>query len=168
MRTRRLIVLAGCVAAAAVPAGQALGAGAPPTRFALPAGALRLSASELPAGAGAKVTFSVRLARKVKAGRLALTLPRLWTQRSPVSGVAYAKLPRRGRASSRRARASRAGRVVSFAFTAARTGDSASFDVRDNGIQAGTYRLPFSWREGGGVRARGTARVVFYARQRPR
>ena len=167
MRARHVIVCAGCAAAAAS-TGQTAGAGTPPTRFALPAGVLRLSASELPAASSAKVTFSVRLERRVKAGKLALTLPRLWTQRSPVSGLAYAKLPKRGRASSRRARASRAARVVSFTFTAARHGDSASFDVRDNGIPAATYRLPFSWREGARVRTRGAARVVLYARPRPR
>src|SRR5918997_4893875 len=167
MRARRVIVFAGCVAAAAS-TGQALGADTPPTRFVLPVGVLRLSASELPAASSARVTFSVRLARRVRAGKLALSLPRLWTQRSPVSGLAYAKLPKRGRASNRRARTSRAARVVSFSFMAARKGDSASFDVRDNGIPAATYRLPFSWREGGRVRARGTARVLLYARPRPR
>jgi hypothetical protein len=57
---------------------------------------------------------------------------------------------------------------VSFAFMLARKGDSARFDIRDNGIPAGTYRLPFSWREGATIRARGTARVVFYGGQRPR
>ena len=108
----------------------------------------------------------MRLDRAVASGRLTLTLPLRWTQRSAVSGIGYARLPSRGRASSSRTRVTRSGRVVSFAFTAARRADSGSFSVRDNGIPAGTYRLPFAWREGGAVRKRGTARVVFYARPR--
>jgi hypothetical protein len=146
-------------------ATQATAAGAPPTRYDLPAGALRLSDSRVPAGTHATITFSVRLDRAAS-GRLALTLPLRWTQRADTSDIAYARLGARGRASSSRTRVTRSGRVVSFAFTRARKGDSGSFDVRDNGIPAGTYRLAFSWREGGEVRRRGTARVVFYARPR--
>jgi hypothetical protein len=167
VRSRHPIVAAGCVAALAW-IGQAGAASAPPTRVALPAGVLRLSDSEVPAGSSARITFSVSLDRAVHDGRLALTLPRLWTQRSPVSGVAYAKLPARGRGSSARVTVSRAGPVVSFVFAVARKRDSGSFEVRDNGIPAGTYRLPVRWRDGGRLRARGTARVVFYARPRQR
>lgn len=78
MRAPRRIACAGCIAAAAW-AGQAPAAATPPTRFVLPAGALALSDSEVPAGSGAKLTFSVRLDRAVKRGKLTLTLPRLWT-----------------------------------------------------------------------------------------
>jgi hypothetical protein len=157
---------AACVTALAL-AGAARTASAPPTRFALPAGALRLSDSSLPAGSRARVTFSVTLDRRVTRGRLALTLPSLWTRRA-TSGIAYASLPRRGHGSSARSSVTRDGRVVRFAFTSARTRDSGSFDVRDNGIPAGTYRLAYSWLEGGRTTARGTARVVFAARSRPR
>lgn len=108
----------------------------------------------------------MRLDRAVRSGRLALTLPRLWTRRSGVSGIAFARLPARGRASSSRTRVTRSGRVVSYVFTGARARDSGTFDVRDVGIPAGTYRLPFSWREGGATRARGTARVAVVARPR--
>jgi hypothetical protein len=55
---------------------------------------------------------------------------------------------------------------VTFSFSRARSGDSGSYDVRDVGIPAGTYRLPYSWRTGGRVTARGTARIVFRARPR--
>jgi hypothetical protein len=162
---RRVIACAACLAVAGT--AQALAA-APPTRYDLPAGELRLSDSSVAAGSAAKVTFTVRLDRAVRSGRLALTLPLRWTQRSGVSGVAFARLPARGRASSARARVTRSGRVVRFAFTRARTGDSGSYDVRDVGIPAGTYRLAFSWREGGHTTKRGTARVVFATRTRPR
>ena len=172
MDVARPITGATCVAALALalalgpaPAAQAPAASAPPTRFSLPAGALRLSDSSVAAGSRARVTFSVKLCRGVTRGRLALTLPRLWTQRA-AGGIAYASLPRRGRASSARGTVTRDGRVVSFAFTSARKGDFGSFEVRDNGIPAGTYRLAYSWREGGRTTARGTARVVFAARPR--
>lgn len=145
---------------------QASAVGAPPTRYALGAGELRLSDSSVPAASRARLSFTVRLDRGVRSGRLALTLPRRWTQRSSASGVDYARLPTRGRASSSRTRVTRDGRVVRFAFTAARAGDAGSFAVRDNGIPAGTYRLAFNWREGSSVRRRGTARVVFAARPR--
>jgi hypothetical protein len=160
----RVIACAACAAAAAC--AHATAADAPPTRYALPAGELRLSDSRVPAAARRTITFSVRLDRAVARGSLTLTLPRRWTGRSGVSGIGYARLPARGRASSTRVKVARSGSVVTFAFTAARRGDSGSFDVRDVGIPAGTYRLPFAWREGGAVRRRGTARVVFYARTR--
>jgi hypothetical protein len=159
-----VIACGACAAVAA--AAQATAADTPPTRFDLPAGELRLSDSRVPAGAGATVTFSVRLDRAVGSGRLVLMLPLRWTQSSDISGIRYTRLPSRGRASTARVRVSRSRRVVSFAFTAARKGDSGSYDVRDNGIPAGTYRLPFYWREGGTVRKRATARVVFHARPR--
>lgn len=160
-------VIAGAVALAIGVAASAAAA-APPTRYDLPAGVLALSDSDVAAASQATVTFTVRLDRAVVNGRLALTLPLRWTRRSGVSGVAYARLPARGRGSSSRTKVSRSGRVVSFAFTRARRGDSGRYDVRDVGIPAGTYMLPFHWREGGRVTKRGTARVVFRARSRPR
>jgi hypothetical protein len=154
-------------AAVALAAGApATAAVAPPTRYALGAGELRLSDSRLPAGGRARLSFTVRLHRAVRSGRLTLTLPRRWTQRASPGGLAFARLPARGRASSSRTRVTRDGRVVRFAFTAARARDSGSYAMRDNGIPAGSYRLAFSWREGATVRRRGTARVVFAARRR--
>jgi hypothetical protein len=141
-------------------------AAAPPTRYDLPAGELRLSDASVPAGSAARITFSVRLDRAVHSGRLALTLPRRWTQRSGVSGLGYAKLPARGQGSSARAKVTRSGRVVTFAFTRARASDSGRYDVHDVGIPAGSYRLPYRWSQGGRVTARGTARVVFETRPR--
>ena len=60
----------------------------------------------------------------------------------------------------------RSGRVVSFAFTRGRSRDSGAYEVRDNGLPAGTYRLPYGWREGGRTTATGTARVVVATRPR--
>lgn len=164
MHAGRLIA---CVAAAAALtlAARAPAAGAPPTRYALPAGALRVPDSSVLAGARARITFKVTLDRGVTRGRLALTLPSLWTRRAS-SGIAYASVPSRGRASSARGIVTRDGRVVRFAFTRAHSGDAGSFEVRDNGLPAGTYRLAFSWLEGGRVTDRGTARVVVAARRR--
>ncbi|HEV7805173.1 MAG TPA: hypothetical protein VGO80_05100 [Solirubrobacteraceae bacterium] len=164
MSRGRIVACSACIVLAAT--AHASVAGAPRTRFDLPAGDLRLSESRVPAGSRATVSFSVRLDRGVRSGRLTLTLPRRWTQRSSASGIAYARLAMRGRASSPRTRVVRSGRVVDFVFTRAHKADGGSFDVRDVGIPAGTYRLAFRWREHGKVRRRGTARVVFYARPR--
>jgi hypothetical protein len=160
--------LIACVATAAAVAAAQVAAAAPPTRFDLPAGELSVSDSSVPAGTSATITFTVRLDRAVRSGRLALTLPLRWTQRSGVSGLRFAKLPARGRTSSARTKVTRSGRVVSFAFTRARTADSGSWAMHDVGLPAGTYRLPYSWREGGRTTRRGTARVVFESRTRPR
>jgi hypothetical protein len=164
VRARQLTACAACLAAAygAAPATAA----APPTRYDLPAGDLRLSDSSVAAGSAATLTFTVRLDRAVRSGRLALTLPRKWMQRSGVSGLRFTKLPARGRGSSSRVKVTRAGRVVSFAFTRGRRGDSGSYVARDSGLPAGTYRLPYNWREGTRTTARGTARVVFATRPR--
>jgi len=50
----------------------------PPSRLELPAGELRLSASEVLAASNGKVEFSVSLDRAVEEGSLELTLPKLW------------------------------------------------------------------------------------------
>ena len=164
VRIPRVTACTSCLATVAF-AASAPAASAPPTRFDLPAGTLRLSDSMLAAGVRARLSFSVTLDRRVRAGRLALTLPRVWTQRAS-SGVAYASLPRSGRASSSRVQVTRAGREVSFAFTNARRADAGRFEMRDNGIAAGTYRLAYRWREGGRTSKRGIAKVVFVVRRR--
>ena len=160
----RALACSGCLAILAL-AASAPAAAPLPTRFDLPAGALRLSDSTLAAGTRARLTVSVTLDRRVRRGRLALTLPRLWTQRA-AGGVAYARLPRRGRASSSRVAVTRDGRELSFTFTNARGRDAGHYDVRDNGIPAGTYRLAYRWRENGRTTKRGTATVVFVVRRR--
>jgi hypothetical protein len=133
----------------------------PRERFELPAGRLRLSAAELLAAAGERVELSVTLDRDVAAGKLEVTLPRVWTTRSAVSGLPFARVPETGRTSTGRARARRGDRVVSFSFDGGRAGDVARFTITDAGIPAGTYRLPYRWR--GAASARGTATVIFYA-----
>lgn len=146
----------------------ATAASAPPTRLDLPAGELRLSSSRVAVSTRARIRFTVKLDRAVSTGELTLTLPRLWARRSGVSAMAFARLPRKGRGSSARVKVTRADRVVTFRFTRGRKRDCGRFDVHDNGIPAGTYRLAYSWREGAGSRTRGSARVVFQARPRRR
>jgi len=124
---------------------------------------LRLSASEVLAASNGKVEFSVSLDRAVEEGSLELTLPKLWLQRSGVSDIAYARVPGSGRGSSGRADARREDEVVAFSFDGAQKGDSATLEVSDVGIPAGTYELPYRWRESGGKAARGSAKVIFYA-----
>jgi hypothetical protein len=56
---------------------------------------------------------------------------------------------------------------VELAFAGGATGDRASFEIADVGIPAGTYDLPFYWRDASGRTTRAdTARVVFYAPSR--
>jgi len=167
--------LAVLAVAATLPAAITLapGAGAAATttgtRFALPPGALRLSTARIDAGAGQRVTFTGDLTRRAVAdGTLELTLPRLWLARSAVSGMPYARVPRGGEGSGRRAEVRREGRAVRFAFRRARRSDSARFTVTDNGLPAGTYRVSFRWRESGRAVARGTASVAVVAGTRPR
>ncbi len=133
----------------------------PPSRHELPAGELRLSASELLATTRQKLTFTVTLDRAVRDGSLALSLPDSWLRRSGVSGLEYARVPAAGRGSG--GRADRSGRVVTFDFGSGASGDSAEFSLTDNGIPPGTYELPYRWREAGRGGGSGVATVIFYA-----
>jgi hypothetical protein len=146
---------------------QALAADTAPRRYALPSGQLRLSDARLQAGLTERVTFTVKLTRPVARGTLELTLPSLWLARHAISHLAYAKVPAKGTASSRRARVRRRGRVVRFAFTNARQGDLARFTVTDSGLPADVYKLRYRWREDGAVRKRGTASVAVFVAPRP-
>ena len=134
----------------------------PRTRHDLPAGELRLSRSELLAAAGMELELSLTLARDVAAGRLEVTLPRQWIGRSGVSDLPYARVPSSGRAVAGRATARRSDGVVALTFDGARKGDVASFTLTDNGIPAGTYRLPYRWSEGADGSASGQLTVIFY------
>ena len=148
---------------------QALAGAASPRTYALPPGELRVSDARLQAAAGERVTFSVRLTRRAVAdGRLELTLPRQWTGRSGVSGLAYARAPRSGTTSGDTASVRRRGRLVTFAFSGAREGDWARYTVTDRGLPARSYTLPYRWREDGAVRKRGSATVTVFAAPRPR
>ena len=135
----------------------------PQNRFDLPGGALRLSASEVLAANRQQLEFSVTLDRAVDDATLALTLPARWLRRADASDLAFARVPENGRASSGRADATRDERVVSFGFTGAEAGDTASFEFSDIGIPAGTYELPYRWTERGGDAVEGRATVIFYA-----
>ena len=133
----------------------------PRSRFALPAGELRLSSAEVLAASRSKLEFSVSLSRAVERATLDLTLPARWVGRSAVSGLPNARVPGRGRSAGGTAR--RGERVVTFAFDDAKAGDAAKFEITDVGIPAGTYELPFKWRDATGPDSKGRARVVIYA-----
>jgi subtilisin-like proprotein convertase family protein len=135
----------------------------PRMRYELPGGVLRLSAAELLAASAQTLELSVTLDREVAEGTLQLTLPREWIARSGVSGLPFARVPASGRGAGTRAAARRSDRVVTFDFAAARSGDAASFELKDRGIPAGTYRLPYRWRERNGTSASGSITAVFYA-----
>lgn len=163
----RTVIAWTAVAATALGAAQALAADPAPRTYTLPPGALRLSDARLQASTGESVTFTVSLTRRaVERGSLELTLPSQWTGRSGVSGLAYARVPSTGSPSTGRAKVTRSGRVVRFAFSAARKGDAARFTVTDQGIPARTYSLPFVWRETGRATKRGAATVTVFVMPR--
>jgi hypothetical protein len=134
----------------------------PHTRYGLPAGALKVSPAELVAArAGQHLRFSVVLDRRIRGATLTVVLPRRWLQRpaSPLPAVRDLRLRRR----AERTRLSRRDRTVALELRGG-DGDVASFDIEDVGIPAGTYRLPFRWRDSSGrTRKAGVARVIFYA-----
>jgi hypothetical protein len=167
VRARALIVCVLCGGAAAATAQAIAAARTSPKSYALPAGTLRVSDTRLQASTGEKVTFTVTLTHHaVDDGSLELTLPRPWTGRSGVSGLAYTTAPAKGSASSSRARVRRTGRVVRFTFAAARPNDAARYTVTDRGLPARTYALPYRWRENGKVRKTGTATVTVFVTAR--
>ncbi len=155
--------------AAAAGAGQAVASTTSPRSYSLPPGTLLVSDTRLQASAGERVSFSVRLTRHaVGDGRLELTLPRQWTGRSGVSDLPYATVPAGGTASSDRATVRRSGRTVTFSFKNARVNDSARYTVRDRGLPARVYSLPYRWRADGAIRKTGTATVTVFVLPRPR
>jgi hypothetical protein len=140
---------------------------APPSRHALPGAELKVTPNQLLAGRpGQKIRFSVALRRRVPDATLTVTLPRRWLER-PASGLAATRVPRLRSSAGGRARLRRRDRAVTLGFADAAADSSASFEVTDLGIPAGTYRLRFAWRDARGRTLRaGTAKVVIYARVR--
>ena len=133
------------------------------TRFEVSGGELRLSASELVAASLEPLALSMTLSRNVRSATLTITLPERWIERSKISGLRFAHVPETGRGTPGRAAASRQDRSVKLSFSNASAGDSASYAIRDIGLPAGTYELPYSWREDGTAKEKGIAKVVFYA-----
>jgi hypothetical protein len=139
----------------------------PTQRFGVPAGRLAVSPGEIVAGApGQRIRFTVTLSEGVPGATLSVWLPRRWTERAR-SGIVAVRTPRLTGSARGRARMRRAGRVVELAFDEAAAGTQASFEVENVGIPAGSYRLPFSWRDQAGRAAKaGVATVRVYARPR--
>jgi len=139
----------------------------PPSRFGLGDAALRVTPNELLAASpGQKLRFSVETTRPVPGATLAVTLPRRWLER-PASGLPATRPASLRQRAGGRARLGRAGRTVELDLASSPDGTTASFEVEDRGIPAGTYRLPFSWRDRRGrVKRDGTATVRIFARVR--
>jgi hypothetical protein len=126
----------------------------PTTRHQLPGGELRVSPSELLASKpGQRITFDVS---GPPGSRLTIRLPARWVT-TPASGIRRTRAP-----VTRRGRLRRDARTVELTLG----GSGGSFQIADKGIPAGTYRLPYKWRDASGRRASGRARVVIYARSR--
>jgi Spy/CpxP family protein refolding chaperone len=141
---------------------------APPRRHDLPAGALTVTPTQLVAAkAGQAVRFTVSLDRAVPGATLHVRLPARWLE-VPASRVPAIRAPRLHANAGGRARLRRAGRDVALALDGAAGGATASFDVVDNGIPAGTYELPFRWVDDstGRTQRAGTAQLRFLAPSR--
>jgi hypothetical protein len=141
--------------------------GRPATRFAVPSGQLDVTPSELLAARAAqRLRFAVTLQRPTPDAALLVRLPARWLAVAP-SGLPGARAPALRERAAGRAALRRRGTLVELAFDGGETGDRASFEVTDVGIPAGTYELPFYWRDASGRTTRaGAARVVFYAPSR--
>jgi hypothetical protein len=139
----------------------------PPTRYALPDAQLTVTPSELLAGTpGQTIRFSLHVERRLPGATLDVTLPSRWLAR-PASGLPGIRAPLLTGRGAENTRLRRRDRVVALAFDSAGTGDVASFEVKDVGIPAGSYRLPFRWRDADGrTRRAGSVSVVLYARTR--
>ena len=107
------------------------------------------------------------LDRRVTGATLHVTLPGRWTQTLPGRVPANRGPVVRARADGH-ARLRRSGRDVALTFENAADGAGASFDVIDNGVPAGTWRLPFRWVDDvtGRTTRAGRAEVMFLAPSR--
>ncbi len=113
----------------------------PPQRFSLPDGRLKVTPSALLAARpGQRIRFTVELSETVSGAALSVQLPRRWVS-VPASGIRAIRAPRLGRAARRRARVQRSGRRVELTLERTAAGQSASFEIADVGIPAGTYHL---------------------------
>ena len=141
--------------------------GRPRTGFAVPGGRLDVTPSELLAAtAGQRLRFTVTLQRPTPDAALLVRLPARWLAVAR-SGLPGARAPALRDRAAGRAGLHRRGTLVELAFDGGKAGDRASFEVTDVGIPAGTYELPFFWRNAAGRTARaGTAQVRFFAPSR--
>jgi hypothetical protein len=134
----------------------------------LPAGTLTVSPTQLVAArAGQTVRFTVSLDHAVPGATLHVLLPARWLD-VPASRLPAIRAPRLHATAGGRARLRRAGRDVALVLDGAAAGATASFDVTDVGIPAGTYDLRFRWVDDATGRAEraGTASVRFLAPSR--
>lgn len=125
----------------------------PPTRYGLPEAELRITPSILPAGLpGREIKFTVELDQAAPNASLFVTLPSEWVERSPISGLRFAKPAELVDDSGGEADLARSGRTVELAFENAESRDRASFVVENIGMTAGTYHLPLTWELPDGTR----------------
>ena len=131
-----------------------------PDRYhALPAGTLVAETTETVASQpGQELVFAVVLDRAVERGTLRLTLPAVWLD-TAISGLRFAEPPRLQGGAPAGTTLARDGDAVVLTVRDAAKGSRAAVVVRDVGIPAGVYRLPFAW---DGARA-GVATVRFLA-----
>ena len=112
------------------------------------------------------IRVDVRLDRTAPGERLVVELPARVGARSGVSGIPYTEAPS-GRTAQGRADVRTAGDATTLAFRDARSGDVVGLSIRDVGLPAGSYALPWTWRSAAdAVLARGTIDVAVLARSR--
>ena len=132
---------------------------APQRYHALGAGSLVVETTETVASQpGQELVFAAVLDRPVERGTLRLTLPAIWLETAG-SGLRFAEPPRLQPGAPAGTALSREGRTLTLEVRDGEVGDRAAIVVRDIGIPAGEYRLPYAW-EGG---RSGTATVRIYA-----
>jgi hypothetical protein len=136
---------------------------APDRYHALGAGSLVVESAEtVAAQPGQELVFAVVLDQAVERGTLRLTLPEVWTQ-TAVSGLRFAEPPRLQPGAPAGTTLTRDGRTVTLSVRDADVGDRAAIVVRDIGIPAGEYELPYAW--AGGETGSATVRLYAPARE---
>jgi hypothetical protein len=170
MRFRTLAAVATAAAALLVPATASADPDAdlaePPAASAtvpLPAGDLRLPRADFTAGRPEQIRFTVALDAAPAGASLEVTLPPRFVQRS-VTGLPYAGPARLVASTAGRASFARSGQRLTVGLGHARKGDTATVEIPNVGLPAGTYDLPLLWRRADGTSvSAGAAQVTIHA-----
>lgn len=129
----------------------------------LPDGELHVADATLDAGSPEPIRIAVALDRPPSGASLEVTLPPPFDQQSP-TGLPYTGPPRLVDSASGRITLRRAGRALTVRLGSARANDTATVEIPDVGLPAGSYDLQLQWHRADGTSTHaGTAHLVVRA-----